>query len=184
MHSDVYGMFNYAASLASSEYILFVNDDMYFPGKLGQKIMFTPNTVVTFIVVEPGIVKVDKKNIEHSFGTNWHKFNKTGFEQFAKNFPKRNQTTRCALGWYIQVLFPKKLLIENGKYPNDPSPKQPNDIQFFNKLLSNSNVGFLQLNSPIYHFQRLSQRKYYLITELRIKFRGLLLRLLAISEKS
>lgn len=145
--------------------------------------MFTPNTVVTFIVVEPGIVKVDKKNIEHSFGTNWHKFNKTGFEQFAKNFPKRNQTTRCALGWYIPVLFPKKLFIENGKYPNDPSPKQPNDIQFFNKLLSNSNVGFLQLNSPIYHFQRLSQRKYSLITELRIKFRGLLLRLLAISEK-
>ena len=30
-HADVYGMYNFGASLSLSEFVLFVNDDMYFP---------------------------------------------------------------------------------------------------------------------------------------------------------
>ena len=156
-HADVYGMFNFGASLSLSEFVLFVNDDRYFPRNWDENILFERNSVITFIVVEPGFVKPSKKVILHSFGMDWNTFKKEEFENFAQNFPLRNKIKNDELGWYMPVLFSKSLFFEVGQYPNESPFPHPNDEIFFKKLRSNNNIRFIQVNSPIYHFQRLSQ---------------------------
>jgi glycosyltransferase involved in cell wall biosynthesis len=164
-HADVYGMFNYGASIAQSEYILLVNDDMYFPKDWDENMPLDPKSVITFVVVEPGFVKVNEKNIAHSFGFTWSRFKKEKFEGFAKKFPARGLIKENELGWYMPVLFPKSLFFESGAYPNDVPFPNPNDVLFFEKLKKNKEIRFAQVNSPIYHFQRLSQRKNDLLSK-------------------
>ena len=165
-HADVYGMYNLGASLSLSEYILFVNDDMYFPRNWDEKILFESKSVITFAVIEPGFVKASEKVIEHSFGFDWNTFEKEEFENFAQNFPLRNKIKDDNLGWYMPVLFSKSLFFEARGYPNKtPFPHQ-NDAIFFEKLKHINKIRFVQVNSPIYHFQSLSQRKLGLFTKL------------------
>jgi hypothetical protein len=155
---DVYGMFNYGVQLCKTEYVLLVNDDMYFPSEWDNKLQLSHDSVITFLVVEPGWVDVNEKNIHKDFGMNWHTFKAEEFEAFATGYKKRNSTLMGKLGWYMPVVFPKALFIEAGQYPTEPPFPEPNDIKFFELLKANPKVKFVQITSPVYHFQRLSQR--------------------------
>ena len=165
-HADVYGMYNFGASSSLSEFVLFVNDDMYFPRNWDENILFERNSIITFVLVEPGFVKPSEKVILHSFGLDWNTFKKEEFETFAQNFPMRDKIKNDELGWYMPVLFSKSLFFEAGQYPNESPFPHPNDAIFFKKLRNNNNIKFIQVNSPIYHFQSLSQRKLGLFTKL------------------
>ena len=154
---DVYGMFNYAVSISESDYVLLVNDDMYFPLDWDINVDMRSDTVVTFLVVEPGYVKIDKKNIENNFGLTWEEFKKEAFEKFVLTC-QREMIRSGELGWYMPVIFPKSLFLEAGKYPVKPAFPYPNDVIFFENLKAKPKVKFVQVMSPVYHFQRLSQR--------------------------
>ena len=159
-------MFNFGASLSLSEYILFVNDDMYFPQDWDEKILFERRSVITFVVVESGFVKASEKVIVYPFGLDWNTFKKDEFENFAQNFPRRYEIKDNELGWFMPVLFSKFLFFEAGAYPNKSPFPHPNDAIFFEKLKHTSKIKFVQITSPIYHFQSLSQRKLGLFTKL------------------
>ena len=159
---DVYGMFNLGASKAKEDWILFFNDDMYFPPAWDvlESFIFKDRDVITFNVVEPGYVDVSEKNLKKDFGQTIETFDKAGFDNFCNGiFFDRNKSFFCqpGLGWYMPVLFPKKLFNDFGQYPTYPPFPYPNDVQFFEVLKRNS-VDFYQIYSCIYHFQRLSQR--------------------------
>jgi hypothetical protein len=164
---DVYGMFNYGASLCKTEFMLLVNDDMYFPVDWDQNLDLQKETVVTFLVVEPGYVPVNEKNIKQDFGFSWEDFEQEDFERFAKKYIAQGSVDVDKIGWYMPVVFPKTLFMEAGQYPTEPPfPKAANDIIFFEKLKSLPNVKFVQVLNPVYHFQRLSQRKSGLLGKL------------------
>ena len=158
---DVYGMFNLGATKAKEDWILFFNDDMYFPPgwDILDSFIFQDRSIVTFNVVEPGYVGVNEKNIKQDFGQTIESFDKNGFQEFCDNYNAKNFGIGCepGLGWYMPVLFPKKLFNDFGQYPTFPPFPHPNDILFFETLRRNS-VDFYRLNCCIYHFQRLSQR--------------------------
>jgi len=156
---DVYGMFNYGVKIAETDYVLLVNDDMYFPSDWDSKLPLKRNTVVTFLVVEPGYVPVNGKNITHNFGFTWESFQLEEFEKFGCDFREKGQILNGETGWYMPVVFPWKLFVDAGQYPVEPRFPFPNDIKFFDKLKSTIGVDFLQIMSPVYHFQRLSQRQ-------------------------
>jgi hypothetical protein len=164
---DVYGMFNYGASLSKTEFMLLVNDDMYFPANWDQNLEFHEETVVTFLVVEPGYVQVNEKNMQQNFGFNWKEFEQADFERFAGDYKEKGSIRIGKIGWYIPVICSKALFMKAGQYPTEPPfPKAPNDIRFFERLKSLPNVTFVQVLSPVYHFQRLSQRKQGLLGKL------------------
>jgi hypothetical protein len=164
---DVYGMFNYGASLCKTEFMLLVNDDMYFPANWDQNLVFHEETVVTFLVVEPGYVPVNEKNMQQDFGFSWKEFKQVDFERFVGDYKEKGSVRIDKIGWYMPVIFPKTLFMKAGQYPTEPPfPKAPNDIRFFEKLKSLPNVKFMQVLSPVYHFQRLSQRKKGLLEKL------------------
>jgi hypothetical protein len=156
---DVYGMFNYGALLCKTDYMLLVNDDMYFPSGWDQNLQLSSDLVVTFVVVEPGWVQVNKINVLRAFGFTWDDFKLEEFEKYVSKYKKRGAKSNGKIGWYMPVIFPKALFMEAGQYPTEPPfPQAPNDITFFEKLQTIPKVKFVQVNSPVYHFQRLSQR--------------------------
>jgi predicted SAM-dependent methyltransferase len=113
------------------------------------------NSVVTWQLCEPGYVEVNRKNIEMNFGKTWDKFEESNFEEFNKFYTSDKPDVEVGLGWYMPVLFPKKMFIDEGMYPTDPPFPHPNDIIFFEKL---QNYHFYKIGRLVYHFQRLSQR--------------------------
>jgi len=154
---DVYAMFNLGAKVASSEYVLFANDDMYFPPKwdafLEDFYVDDGQAPMTFTVVEPGIVDVSHKNILKDFGRTLETFKKEEFDKYADE----PVSTSNELGWYMPVIFHKSTFNEFGYYPTEMPFPHPNDIIYF-EMLSANGIGFYKASQKIYHFQRLSQR--------------------------
>jgi hypothetical protein len=149
--------------------MLFVNDDMYFPSYWDKQLPLGDSSVITFIVVEPGYVQVNERNIEHNFGLDWNKFKMQEFEKFAIDFPERYTVRTDRIGWYMPVIFPRSLFMAAGKYPETPPFPNPNDVVFFENLRKMPKIDFLQVMSPVYHFQRLSQRDLGAFMRIRLR---------------
>jgi len=159
----VYEMFNRGVGYCPDDgYALLVNDDMYFPLawdcllNLVEEAFDPQVCVVSFLVVEPGYVDVNTKNIHKDFGMTLETFNKTGFDNWVEG--EHVVMTQNQLGWYMPVLFPVRLFRKHGGYPTEPEFPYPNDVIFFQKVAKDNEVKFVNLSSPVYHFQRLSQR--------------------------
>ena len=160
---DVYEMYNEGAKIARSPFVLFANDDMYFPLGWDSELSILTNqpfnadaSVVTFSLVEPGYVDVSEKCIKNNYGMEVAVFDKAGFDVFSRSATRQIHVGK--LGWYMPVIFPKNLFLLSGGYPVEAPFPYPNDIVFFEKLGRYSNAQFIQVDSMVYHFQRLSQR--------------------------
>jgi predicted SAM-dependent methyltransferase len=113
--------------------------------------------VLTFDLVEPGYVDVNPVCRKMDFGMSMSSFDKEGFDKFAlENNDFKLHEDR--LGWYMPVIFPKRLFIGLGGYCTYPPFPFPNDIIFFDLLKQQESVKFAQMSSFVYHFQRMSQR--------------------------
>jgi hypothetical protein len=158
---DVYEMYNYGVQLAATEYVMLVNDDMFFPPDWDQVMPLKENQIITSVLIEPGVVPVDLKNIQHNFGVNWDDFRYEEFNYYAQKYKNKhaNMPYTSELGWYMPVVFPKKLFFSAGMYPTEEKFPAPNDVKFFDTLLNDKSISYAKLQSPIYHFQRLSQRE-------------------------
>lgn len=171
---EVYGMYNLGVSTATSEFVLLINDDMYVPpswdfalGYLHEIPKVDPNdAVVTFQLVEPGYVDVNKVNIRRNFGETIAEFDKAAFDKFASEIEPsleckqayNAETNEISLGWYMPVIFPKGLFNSRGQYATFPPFPYPHDLALFENLKKDDTVIFVKLTSRVYHFQRLSQR--------------------------
>lgn len=153
---DVYEMFNIGVRNSHEKFVLLINDDMYVPPSWDYiRITDMDNPVITFDLVEPGYVDVNERNIKHDFGQTIETFDKVKFDEFAKTYPV-NPVVEEGLGWYMPVIFKRDYFLEMGGYPAQPPFPYPNDIIFFEKIAKD--VKFVRVHSPVYHFQRLSQR--------------------------
>ena len=154
---DVYEMYNIGVKNSREKLVLLVNDDTYFPPSwdYGVNVDLSDNPVITFDIVEPGYVDVNSKNLRKDFGQTIETFDKAGFDNFAKIYPV-NPVIDEGLGWFMPVIFKRDYFLEMGGYPTFPPFPYPNDIIFFEKI--SKDVKFVHIHSPVYHFQRLSQR--------------------------
>ena len=160
---EVYTMFNQGVIEAKNEFVLLINDDMYCPPdwdkyftELWKDPIALHRGVVTFQLVESGFVPVNEINIHKDFVKTIEEFRVGEFDEYASKYGR--DIIGSGLGWFMPVLFPRQLFIENGCYPTLPPFPYPNDRVFFDKLKQTIGVEFWKVNSPIYHFQRLSQR--------------------------
>lgn len=160
---DVYRLYNMGVKSAEEELCLLINDDMYFPphwdtglSVLNARGFDIKKCVITTQLVESGYVNVNPKNIQLYFGINWETFDKGSFDNLNREYVDTHEWFQRNFGWYMPVFISKTLFGEG--YPTVESFPEPNDIKFFDALIHQEDVEFLQLNSLVYHFQRLSQR--------------------------
>jgi len=162
----VYGMFNFGVEEARSEYVLLINDDMYFRQgwDVGLQLIETgehdiEKTIISFLVVEPGYVEVSTRNIHFNFGMTIQQFDKDGFDIFA--YDKADSPySHDEFGWFMPIIMSKWLFLVEGGYPTQPEFPFPNDVVFFERLKQVKDIRYIRMNSMVYHFQRLSQRVF------------------------
>ena len=116
-----------------------------------------PKTILTGILIEPGIIPVNSQNICANFGTSPKNFNAELFFNFVKESKNSNDPDILynTKGWYMPIAFNNQTFIP---YPNTIKYPHPNDIELIDNILPSKGYIFARVKSYVYHLQNYSSR--------------------------
>jgi hypothetical protein len=156
---DVYECYNYGVDKAKGAAVCLTNDDMVFCEDWDEFTLdrVAEKTLVTGVVVEPGVVPVSPMNVAFDVGKTPAEFDAEKFRGVVAA-TRRAEVEEGKQGWYMPVLFRKVDFRAAGGYPTSPPFPHPNDVKFFTDWVKNGNAMLHSLDMIVYHFQRLSQR--------------------------
>ena len=160
--TDVYDAFNQGVRKSSCEFVICLNDDMFVSrgwDDLYLKYADTNSkTILTGYVVEPGVVRVDLRNIRYNCGMHVEDFDYEKFQNFVDGHKCDEIIRNCGPfehGWYMPILFYKSLYID---YPNEPKFPYPNDVVLIEEILPANGFNIAKIKSFVYHLQNYSTR--------------------------
>lgn len=154
--TDVYGAYNYGASLAKYDKIVLMNDDMFVaPGWDINFVKFIlPNTYTTMYLVESGHISVNSRMIEYDCGRTLETFDYEKFIKFTQTLDVPEYIMNTAGAW-MPIGFHKSTWIP---YPNEIKYPHPNDIELTDKILPRLGYIGIKVKSFAYHLQGYSRR--------------------------
>lgn len=148
-----YEAYNAAASTATGEVLLYLNDDMFVaPGWDAPFLEAAEEKcIVTGYLVESGRVPVNHRNIERNFGQEAEAFDSRAFFSFVESYAKAMPGCEPGVGWYMPFAVRRTDAI-----PFPTKPGFPNDSSLFGMFAARG-YKFRRVKSFAYHLQRMSE---------------------------
>jgi GT2 family glycosyltransferase len=151
---DVYTILNDMAKRASSDWITFLNSDVFVaPGWASQLIAAAnPTKIITGVIVEPGAIGVSTMNHCRDFGMTPDTFQREAFERWCVN----SFEIPDGEGWYFPSLHNRQAFLDFGGF-NTTLGAFPDqlDVDYWNRWRS---AGYTveRVKSFCYHLQNYS----------------------------
>lgn len=155
---NLYATVNRMVASISTEYFAYWSSDM-FPAKAWDVPMLeiaAPDTIVTNVLVEPGVIGMHPDNVHKDFGRRPETFDRAGFEAWsAADAPVPDN-----YGWYAPYLMNTQAFLDAGGFELNLAPDHhgftPADMLFFENWQAQGRK-IQRAKSYTYHLQRWSQ---------------------------
>lgn len=110
-----YRVWNRLAAATSAEWVLFTNSDVFLaPGWDTPMLeVAQPDIIVTGVVVEPGAIGVNDRNVLQNFGMAPDSFNRQAFEEWASTIPGG---IPGGIGWFMPSLHHRETFLKVGGF--------------------------------------------------------------------
>jgi len=129
--ANVYAIYNRLAAVATAEYIVFSNSDVFLaPGWDAPMLeAAAPDTIVTGVIVECGAIGVAIDNVHRNFGMRPDTFRRAEFEAWVQAGVHIPPTD----GWYFPSLHPRQAFLDRGGFDLTKGvfPVDPLDIIYW-----------------------------------------------------
>lgn len=152
----LYERINRMVQQASTDCVIYWSSDM-FPAPGWDKAMldvWNKDTIVTNVVVEPGVIGVHPDNLEADFGRLPETFARQAFEDWCINAPVPLRY------WFAPYMVSRSAFLDIGglqtNLAGDGDGFSPADVVFFEQWLA-SGRNIVRARSFLYHLQRYSQ---------------------------
>lgn len=157
---DPYKIWNEAVAVARSKVVVLSNSDVLMAPDWDVPILehICDNVIVTGYLVEPGVIGVAPANIRKDFGKLPSEFDRTAFEEFAREDAKEREEIEEKRAWYMPCAMMRDWFMWTGGFNTDKPFPEPNDIKFWDRVVQNYSTKLLRVPSYAYHFQNLSGR--------------------------
>lgn len=156
----VYDAWDWLMRRAKYELVLWDNSDIvYGPNFMDNVVKHKDDADwICLELVECGAMEVAHNNIHKNFGTTAKSFDRTGFENWVREFSKDRPTKRDGFCWYSPSVWKKEWYIKTGGFDLSQPFPNPNDIHFRYRVESHG-AKFIVANSFAYHFQRAQENR-------------------------
>lgn len=95
---------------------------------------YTPDTIVTNVLVEPGVIGIHPNNVQRDFGRTPGSFNRAGFEAWCEG-PDASDLNLINRGWYAPYMISRDEFVRARGFATglaaDTQGFSPADVQFF-----------------------------------------------------
>lgn len=150
-----YRVWNRLAQAAQADWLLFTNSDVFLaPGwdipMLGAA---KPDVIVVGVVVEPGAIGVNERNLEKNFGMTPQAFDRTAFEQWITETPGGQPGGH---GWFMPSLHYRNSFLAMGGFNTTLGAfPDPLDEEYWHRWKA-AGLGVHRVPSFSYHLQNWS----------------------------
>jgi len=154
---DLYPLFNAMVAQATAEYVLFLNSDMFLAPDWAAPFMEarTPDTIFAGVLVEPGAIGVNDRNVTRDFGMTPERFRRDEFEAYAAS----GDTVPAGYGWTMPSLHHRDTFLSLGGFDTHLGhfPYEPLDLMYIDKWIT-SGRKTQRVRSYCYHLQHWSDK--------------------------
>lgn len=150
-----YRVWNRLARSTDAEWLLFTNSDVFMaPGwDVPMLDIAQPDTIVTGVVVEPGAIGVNERNIDKSFGMTPESFDRKAFEEWITTEPGG---VPGGIGWFMPSLHHRETFLRIGGFDTSLGVfPEPLDEEHWNRWKA-SGRRIERVMSYSYHLQNWS----------------------------
>lgn len=155
--SPLYPRINRMIESAYTDCVVYMASDMFLCPNWDVPMLeaWTPDTIVTNVVVEPGAIAMHHMNLHRDFGRKPSTFQREAFETWAANDAPMLE----GQGWYCPYMISRTAFLNQGGFATDLKPDEMGfsgaDQLFFAEWES-AGGSIVRAKSFVYHLQRWS----------------------------
>lgn len=160
----LYPRVNRMMAQAQTECVVYWSSDMFAaPGwDVPMLELFTPQSFVTNMLVEPGVIGMHPDNIMRNFGRTPGSFDRVGFEAWCVGEATELNILPISKGWYAPVMYPREAFLAMGGLQESGLDGDHNgftcaDVVLFEQWEAAGNRIARARTSYTYHLQRWSE---------------------------
>lgn len=152
----LYPRINRMVEQANTDCVVYWSSDMFAGPDWDHPMLsiFDKDSIVTNVLVEPGVIGVHPANLKENFGTTPETFKRKEFEAWCKNAPLPEQY------WYAPWMMSRESFLEHGSFETDLMGDHHGftsaDTVFFDNWKFRGKQ-IKRARSFVYHLQRYSQ---------------------------
>jgi hypothetical protein len=158
----LYRLVNEMVEASQTEAVIYWSSDMFpaYGWDVYMMNLHDPDTFVTNVLVEPGVIGVYPENVTRDFGKRPDTFDRVAFEAWCAGEAKELNLT--GEGWFAPVLYPRTGFLDMGGFVErglsaDHHGFTAADMDLFERWKAAGNRVVRARNSYTYHLQRWSQ---------------------------